>query len=280
MTAGLFLLAAGSLLVVFGCGPGVSERLDEAARLARGEGGAEAGPRLQQLAADGEPRVRAIAVAGLARIAPREGRNEVLEALDDTDARVRAVGARAAGELRIREAAWKLSGLARSDASEDVRRQAVAALQNLPGELSDESLAAAADDPVATIRLAAIRGLSAAGARMAAASLAMRALGDVSWEVRAASLEALSRTEDFSAWVPVEAGTYDRNEFVRAAAFRAADRLSAAGVPRSEPEPKPSPQEAPRKAAGVPEGRDDEPVYTPPPDPDADGSQEEPPDSP
>jgi HEAT repeat protein len=257
--------AAACLLVVFGCGGGAGARVDEAARLARGEGGADAAARLQDLAADRDPRVRAVALAGLVRIAPEEGAEAVVNALRDADPQVRAVAARAAGERRIAGAAAALSDLARSDAADGVRRQAVEALSGLPGPVADAALAAAVDDPAAAIRLAAVRSLSEEGVRLAAGTLAARAIGDVSWEVRAAALEALARAGLPRAWAAAEAAEADGNEFVRAAAAGVLDGLRRRGVPRVDP------------AVDEPPGGA---VYTPRPDLDAGGPIAGPPDSP
>ena len=264
--------------VVFGCGGGAGARLDEAATLSRGEGGATSTARLEVLVKDSDARVRAVALVGLVRVAPGGAEEAVLDGLEDPDAQVRAVAARAAGEGNLERASRTLAELARLDGSEDVRRQAVAALARLSGPESDGALAAVANDRSGAIRLAAIQGLSMEGARLAAPALAARAIGDVSWEVRAAAVDALARAEVPPAWAIAEAAALDGNEFVRAAAVRAVERLRRAAVPRGDPGPPPGASIGPAERGE--DGRRGEGVYTPRPDLDAGGPIEGPPDSP
>jgi HEAT repeat protein len=270
MPAGRGAVVLAIAAVVFGCGGGSEERIAEASRLAERswEPGAEA--RLREMLSDPEPAVRAVALVGLAGSSTAGAEREILGALRDNAPQVRAAAARALALRPVAGAEGPLADLVRRDPSVDVRLHAAGALSRHPGPAADEALAAAVDDANDGVRLRAIGALSSEGLRLALGSLAARALGDVSWEVRAGAVRALARAESPLSWVPVEAARFDGNEFVRAAAFAAEKHLAGRGVPRSlpeEPEPFPS-----AKAADA--------VYTLPSVPDAGGPNDGPSDSP
>lgn len=256
--------------VVFGCGGGADERIVEASRLAERSGDPRAEARLRELLSDPEPAVRAVALVGLAAAAPGGAEREALSSLRDDAPQVRAAAARALAERPVAGADAALADLARRDPSADVRLQAVGALSRHPGPVADEALVAAVDDPNEGVRLRAIGALSAEGLDLALASLAARALGDVSWEVRVEAVRALARAESPLSWVPVEAARLDGNEFVRAAAFAAGKDLAGRGVPRTLPE----------EAEPVASTDGADAVYTPASVPDAGGPIDGPPDSP
>jgi HEAT repeat protein len=270
MPAGRCLLALAVVAVVFGCGGGTDARIGEAAGLAERRGDPRAEARLRELLADPEPAVRATALAGLAAVAAGSTDREILAALDDEAPQVRAVAARALGVRAVPGAEAVLAALVRRDPSDDVRLHGVGALSGYPGPTADEALAAAADDPSAAVRLRAIGALSAEALRLVPGILAARALGDVSWEVRAEAVRALARAESPLSWVPVEAARLDGSEFVRAAAFAAEKHLRSRGVPRSLPE----------ESGEAPPAEGAEEVYTPGSVLDAGGPTDGPPDSP
>ncbi len=266
--ASIFSLAIA--LVVFGCGGGSEEKISEASRIADRLGDPHAEARLRELLSDPEPAVRAVALVGLAAVAPGGSEEEILRALRDQAPQVRAAAAHSLTERPVAGAEAALAEIARHDPSVEVRLHAVAALPRHPGPIADEALAAAVDDRNEAVRLRAIAALPPEGLRRAVAALAAHALGDVSWKVRVEAIRALARLESPLAWKPVEAARLDGNEFVRAAAFAAETHLARRGVPRSLP------AEVPATGSG---GAADA-VYTPRSVPDAGGPIDGPPGSP
>ena len=152
--AALFVMLA--MLTAFtGCGSSPEKRIAHIYELKRtpSDGSFE---RIRAYLADPDRDVRATALFALASAAAPAAPEVSLAGLEDPDPFVRATAVRCLGELKVPSTApFVIQRL--SDASWHVRQRAAEALGVMGGPEALVALARAVDDPVAPVRLAAVR---------------------------------------------------------------------------------------------------------------------------
>ena len=178
--------------------------------------------RIRTLLLDEDRDVRATALNALVGLEVVDARDLVRAGLRDTDVFVRATAAKLAGDVQDPAVAPDLARVLSEDTDPAPRQRAAESLARLGGETAIEALAGALDDPVETVRMAAIDGVRTLDPDRSREELIGLLLGDPSWEVRALAARALGSATDASAVVAhLERALTDANEFVRAAAANA-----------------------------------------------------------
>ncbi len=187
--------------------------------------------------------VRATALNALVGLGVADGHAVARKGLDDPDGFVRATAAKLLGDLAQEQDAEALVTRLVEDQDPIVRRRAAEALEAIAGPTAVAGLARGLADPVAEVRLAAVRGLRRLDPESALAELSRVAIEDPSYDVRVQAVSALGETGAPEAGLVLEQALVDENEFVRAATAHA--REVHARAARLRPPPSPSPSASP-----------------------------------
>jgi len=190
--------------------------------------------KIRSYLADPDRDVRATSLHALVSLAVQDAAAISLSALGDGDGFVRATAARCLGELREASAAAPLGERLASDPDWHVRRLAAEALAAIGGAEAVAALVLALEDPVRSVRLAAVAGAGELDPEAAFDVLARIVLDDPDWEVRVQAARAIGRSKRPEALPTLEAAQKDPNEFVRAAASAALAGLPPPSSPVQE----------------------------------------------
>jgi HEAT repeat protein len=219
----VLVLSAGGLAA---CTPEASERRVEIYEL-RENPTPENVARIRDRLRDVDRDVRATALHALVAMSVDDARELALSAVRDADGFVRATAAKLLGDLRAVEATPVLARLLIEDPDPIVRQRCAESLRALGGEQAERSLFEALEDPTKQVRLAALEGAIALNPAGGFDRLALLVLQDPEWEVRARAASALGLTGRSEAKPLLGQALEDPNEFVRAAAARALEQLTA-----------------------------------------------------
>lgn len=174
---------------------------------------------------DDDNDVRATALFALVDLRTDDALAVALTGVDDPDGYVRRVAADMLGEIEDSSTVPVLTKLLLGDADPKVRRAAALSLVAIGGPDAVVGLSQALVDPMKEVRLAATKGVADLDPLSSVETLSVMVLDDPDWEIRAQAARALGDS-GLSELIPVlEQAESDPNEFVRAAAARARDKL-------------------------------------------------------
>jgi HEAT repeat protein len=140
--------------------------------------------RIRSLLDDPDRDVRATALNALVTLEVPDSARLARAGLEDADAFVRATAAKLLGDVGDRAQVEPLVSRLLEDPDPIVRQRAAESLGRLGGEAAASGLARGLEDPVGSVRLAAVRGVRALDPGMALPALARLLLEDPDWEVR------------------------------------------------------------------------------------------------
>lgn len=205
-----------SVLAAFGagCGGGEDRKLREVDAL-RGRPDAASIERLVALTGDGDPDVRAFALAALFSGARERAADPIARALGDPDVTVRETAVKLAGDLAMRRTGEALAKLLVSDPSVGVRRRAAEALGAIGGDEAAARLAPGLGDVDPVVREACARSLAGIDPGSAVAALLRTLQLDPEPRVRLEAVRALARVDSEPARAGIAAAADDTNELVR-----------------------------------------------------------------
>ena len=225
-------LAVGLIVMgtVVGCQETVEQRRGSIYRMRQEPGGETA---IRGMLGDPNGDVRATALNVLVGMKPPDAFDLALDALDDDSGFVRSIAAKLLGDVGNPAAVEALSQRLLSDTDPWVRNRSAEALTRLGGADAASALGQGLNDPIQSVRLAAVRGVRLLDPAGYPAALSRMVLQDSVWEVRAQAARALGESADPEVIPVLQRALEDPNEFVRAAAVHA---LALQGIEVELPE--------------------------------------------
>jgi HEAT repeat protein len=177
--------------------------------------------KIRGLLDDPDPDIRATAMNSLITLPVPDAAEIARGGLDDPNGFVRSVAAGRMGSVGDGSDVEALARLLLEDSDRIVRQRAAESLTELGGDDAVAALAAALDDPMENVRLAAVRGVRQLDPTVAIPELARLLLEDPEWKIRVQAAGALGATGDPTVVPVLESCLADANEFVRGAAAHA-----------------------------------------------------------
>jgi HEAT repeat protein len=169
--------------------------------------------------------VRATAVFALVDLGAEGAREVALAALTDPDGFVRRTAADSIAMLDDPTTVEPLTPVLLEDEDHRVRRAAAETLREIGGPDAVQALSQALDDPMKEVRLSATKGIARLDPLSSIETLSLMVVSDPDWNIRALAASALGDSglpEVIPVLVQAE---NDSNEFVRAAAAKAREKL-------------------------------------------------------
>lgn len=187
--------------------------------------------KMRERLADEDRDVRATALFALVSLNVPDAGELALAALADDDGFVRATAAKLLGDLGSPGAVPALGERLVQDPDPVARQRCAEALALIGGEAAEQALAPALEDPLKSVRLAAVKGIIELNPAAAFDALARMVATDEEWEIRVNAAQGLGRSGLPEAEPFLEAALEDGNEFVRAAATNALKALGGQEAP-------------------------------------------------
>jgi HEAT repeat protein len=211
-------------LVLSGCSSSPDERRGEIYECKRDPTPANV-EQIRTYLDDDDRDVRATAMFAIVDLDAEGAREVALAALDDPDGFVRRTAADSIAMLDDPTTVPHLTRVLLEDEDPRVRRAAAETLRQIGGPDAVVALSQALEDPMKEVRLSATKGVAQLDPLSSIETLSLMVIKDPDWNIRAHAAAALGDSglpEVIPALVQAE---NDSNEFVRAAAATAREKL-------------------------------------------------------
>ena len=211
-------------LVIAGCSSSPDERRGDIYALKRNPTPANV-EQIRTFLDDDNRDVRATAMFAIVDLGAEGAREVALAGLEDPDGFVRRTAADSIAMLDDPTTVQPLTRILLGDEDPRVRRAAAETLRQIGGPDAVLALSQALEDPMKEVRLSATKGVAALDPLSSIETLSLMVVNDPDWNIRAQAASALGDS-GLSEVIPVLVqAENDSNEFVRAAAAKAREKL-------------------------------------------------------